>query len=321
MNNSPLISVITPVYKVEEYLPKCIESILSQTFTDFELLLINDGSPDNSGKICNKYAERDSRIRVFHQKNQGVSTARNKGLNESKGKYILFVDSDDYLSSGTFLELSKMIDANNVDIILYGTNLVTQNGIKTNKPEKTAVFSIENYLSNNQCDPGLIKHVIRGGLLENIRFTPGIKLAEDIEFMLKTYCRSKNIATINQAFYNIILHEGSATASTMTSEKALNHLQVASNIFNFLRKDRISDFMKIVIYEWISILYKGYFYSICKITDLAELKHVRKAYPKYKKLYKENIPWKYQIKDMGLLLANINSSIYLLILKNNRHLH
>ena len=92
----PLISVIVPVYKVEPYLHRCVDSILSQTFTDFELILIDDGSPDNCGTICDEYAARDSRIRVVHQENKGLPAARNAGLNVACGEYIASCDSDDY---------------------------------------------------------------------------------------------------------------------------------------------------------------------------------------------------------------------------------
>ena len=95
MKLNPKISVIVPVYKVEKYLPECIESVLAQTFTDFELILVDDGSPDNSGTICDDYAERDPRLRVFHKENGGVSSARNLGLDHARGEWIAFVDSDD----------------------------------------------------------------------------------------------------------------------------------------------------------------------------------------------------------------------------------
>lgn len=93
----PKISVIVPVYNVEKYLHRCIDSILSQTFTDFELLLINDGSKDESGKICDEYAGKDVRVRVFHKKNGGVSSARNMGLDNAKGEWVTFCDADDYV--------------------------------------------------------------------------------------------------------------------------------------------------------------------------------------------------------------------------------
>ena len=91
------ISIIIPVYKAEKYINRCVDSILAQTFTDWELLLINDGSPDNSSSICDLYAARDSRIKVFHKENGGVSSARNLGLEKATGEWITFVDSDDWI--------------------------------------------------------------------------------------------------------------------------------------------------------------------------------------------------------------------------------
>ncbi len=93
----PELTIITPVYKVEEYIEKCLDSIISQTFTDWELILVDDGSPDNSGVICDRYASEDSRIRVIHKENEGAAVARNVALDIAKGRYITFIDSDDEL--------------------------------------------------------------------------------------------------------------------------------------------------------------------------------------------------------------------------------
>jgi len=92
-----MISIVVPVYKVEQYLSQCIESIIGQKFTDWELLLVDDGSPDKSGTICDKYVEKDKRIHVIHKENGGVSSARNLGIKEAKGEWIIFVDADDYI--------------------------------------------------------------------------------------------------------------------------------------------------------------------------------------------------------------------------------
>ncbi len=107
--HAPKVTVIVPVYKAEKYLPECIESVLAQTFTDFELILVDDGSPDNSGKICDEYAARDSRIRVFHNPNGGVTSARNHGVKRSRGEWIMFVDSDDKLFSHALRELTEAL--------------------------------------------------------------------------------------------------------------------------------------------------------------------------------------------------------------------
>lgn len=104
-NNTPLVSVIVPVYNAEKYLNRCVDSILSQTMKDFELLLIDDGSQDESSRICDEYAEENARVKVFHKPNGGVSSARNLGIDQAKGKYIIFIDSDDYWLLPNCLEL------------------------------------------------------------------------------------------------------------------------------------------------------------------------------------------------------------------------
>lgn len=112
-------SVVVPVYNVEKYLRECIESFLCQTFTDFEMILVNDGSTDNSGLICDEYAEKDSRIKVLHKQNGGMSDARNKGTEMASGKYVVYIDSDDYVSSSEFLmELFEKAESD-PDIIVY----------------------------------------------------------------------------------------------------------------------------------------------------------------------------------------------------------
>lgn len=117
MDNSPFFSVIVPVYNVSQYLRRCIDSVLSQSYGDFELLLVDDGSSDDSGVICDEYAEKDGRIKVFHKENGGVSSARNKGIDEARGNYVVFVDSDDYILSDRLSQILKLSD-NNPDIIV-----------------------------------------------------------------------------------------------------------------------------------------------------------------------------------------------------------
>lgn len=118
-NQVPLVSIIVPVYNAEKYLNRCIDSILSQTMTDFELLLIDDGSKDNSGRICDEYAEKDARVRVFHKPNGGVSSARNLGLDNAKGKWITFVDADDRCSCDYLEHLLSKVDDDTDLIISY----------------------------------------------------------------------------------------------------------------------------------------------------------------------------------------------------------
>ncbi len=114
------ISIIVPVYKVEPYLRKCVDSILAQTFTDFEVILVDDGSPDNSGKICDEYASKDSRVRVIHKENGGLSSARNAGIDVARGKYLGFVDSDDYIEKDMYELLYDNIVKEQADLSICG---------------------------------------------------------------------------------------------------------------------------------------------------------------------------------------------------------
>ena len=129
----PKVSVIVPVYRAEKYIKECIESIINQTFEDFELLLVDDGSPDNSGAICDEYALKDSRIRVFHKENGGVSSARNEGIYKSNGEWLCFVDSDDIIEQ-TYL---KDFDLN---IIACDWYMQGYKKIKSNKVIETHDF-------------------------------------------------------------------------------------------------------------------------------------------------------------------------------------
>src|SRR5690554_5746847 len=112
------LSIIIPIYNIEDYLPTCINSILNQEFDDYELLLINDGSTDNSGKICDQYALKDNKIRVYHQKNAGVSAARNLGLEKATGEWICFVDRDDSIEQNSLSKMISKLHTNELDLLI-----------------------------------------------------------------------------------------------------------------------------------------------------------------------------------------------------------
>lgn len=130
---NPMISIIVPVYKVEKYLSKCVESILAQTFADFELILVDDGSPDSCGSICDEYALKDSRIKVIHKKNGGLSDARNAGIVVAKGEYLAFIDSDDYIAPDMYETLYNLAQTHCADMVVCDAVLV--------KEEEEAVYS------------------------------------------------------------------------------------------------------------------------------------------------------------------------------------
>lgn len=187
----PKISVIVPVHNVEQYLSRCIDSILSQTFTDFELLLIDDGSTDNSGKICDKYAKKDCRIKIFHKVNGGVSSARNFGLNHALGEWACFCDSDDYVSNTYLHNLEKQIICSK-QIIMTGYDIIGSeiknkyHNICLKKNEFIKYLLEKNIIFNSQPWGKLYNlKLIRSN---NICFPENINLGEDAIFNIKYYC-------------------------------------------------------------------------------------------------------------------------------------
>jgi glycosyltransferase involved in cell wall biosynthesis len=130
MEKQPLISIIVPVYKVEKFLSKCVDSILNQTYRNIEIILIDDGSPDNSPAICDEYAEKDNRIKVIHQRNAGLAGARNAGLAICRGEYIAFVDSDDYIEPNMMEAMLNAAVNNDCDIVRCNCATI-KDGVRT----------------------------------------------------------------------------------------------------------------------------------------------------------------------------------------------
>ena len=123
----PLITIVVPIYKVEQYLENCIQSIIKQTYTNLQIILVDDGSPDNCGKICDEYALKDKRIEVVHQSNAGVSEARNIGISKAKGEYIGFVDSDDYIDENMYEEMYELLKTREADVCICNMYTVVNN--------------------------------------------------------------------------------------------------------------------------------------------------------------------------------------------------
>ena len=210
MNRPPEISIIVPVYKVEEYLPCCIESVLAQSFTDFELLLVEDGSPDNCGEICDEYAQNDERLRVFHQQNSGVSIARNRGLSEARGKYVTFVDSDDWIGEDYLRDLYDALpDKVSRGIVIEGVNrLYPDKSVrKMPLPGDTKLLASEVYrLLTEYFDGNIGYSASKLYSLDLIKeyhlcFSPKLSLLEDMLFMYDYILRTDFVVLKNVYHY------------------------------------------------------------------------------------------------------------------------
>jgi len=236
---SPTISVIVPIYNVEKYLDKCIESILGQKFTDFELLLINDGSTDNSRNICDEYALRDSRIRVFHKTNGGVSSARNIGLKNAKGKYVNFIDSDDWIECDMFLTINKIAQEKDIDIIQFGYKKIYSTSHKEYNQKSFLYFdSLKQYADSNCFNYTVFSYFIKKNIIDDfhIRFSEEIKYAEDQEFAIKCISFSNNIQVLPNLFYNYLVRENSAMSQKANLNMATNHILVTQNLINYQKQ-------------------------------------------------------------------------------------
>ncbi len=202
------ISVIVPVYNVEEYLHQCLDSICNQTYKNLEILVIDDGSPDKCPEICDEYAKRDNRIKVLHQKNSGLSAARNLALDIAKGEYIAFVDSDDYLEKDTFSLLIDFMEAKSLDAAFMGLNVVENGKVSavrnTYFPNGTTISPLEiTYLSLiDEIGGQAWARLCKKHLWENVRFPEG-RIYEDLAISYLPFLNAtQNIGFLDKPLYN-----------------------------------------------------------------------------------------------------------------------
>lgn len=239
------ISIIVPVYNVEEYLERCVDSILNQTFKDFELILVNDGSTDNSPIICDTYAQKDNRVKVIHKKNEGSAIARNVGLNICKGKYIGFVDSDDYIFKTMYENLLNIIIKENAEIaICKYKNFKSYEDIKFENSKRTLksfnnIEALENYFLDYGHKDRIIHTLIwdklyKRELFDEIRF-PNVSFAEDGYVVYKLLYKSKKTIFVYDTLYYYFERLGSLSRTTF-SEKYLEIYKDIKEIFDFMYK-------------------------------------------------------------------------------------
>lgn len=210
----PEISVIVPVYKVEPYIHKCIDSILGQTFSDYELILVDDGSPDSCGAICDAYEEKDERIRVIHKENGGLSDARNAGMKVASGEYVIFIDSDDYIESDMFAYLYNSLKAADADMATCGIYEVYAERIEAQKVEPDFVCSAEEafrcILRGHTIRGEIWNKLIKRSCVEGLEFPKG-KLYEDIYYTVDMMQRIRTVAVGTQPKYYYLHRTDSIT--------------------------------------------------------------------------------------------------------------
>lgn len=213
---NPKISVIVPVYNVEKYLSRCIDSILAQTFTDFELLLIDDGSNDNSGNICDDYVKKDNRIRVFHKENGGVSSARNLGLNKANGEWVCFIDSDDTVSNKYIQHMAEAI--NDKDLLILSNYKKETKDNYAVKLDNVTLYNdeiIRYFIENNifaLTAPYSKLYKIEIIRKYSLKFPEGINMGEDAIFIMRYLNKISYVSIVNVCDYEVRETEGSLSS-------------------------------------------------------------------------------------------------------------
>lgn len=269
--NYALISVIIPVYNIEKYVAKCINSILVQTYTNLEILLIDDGSTDNSGKICDDYAKRDTRIRVIHQVNQGLAEVRNVGIREAKGEYVQFVDGDDWIDPETIGTCYTLSQEYNADIVCfryvheyengkqsYENNNYDHSPLLMNTSEALSAVLLPQYVDVSSWNKLIRKELFRG-----IEYPVG-KTGEDGYTTYKFVAKAERILITSNVFYHYFKRDGSISRSITLSANSKNSSEYADQYFNFVMEKGILQNQK----QMFNALCGFWFRKICYANDM-----------------------------------------------------
>ena len=294
-----LISVIVPIYKVEKFLNKCVESVLNQSYKNFELILVDDGSPDNCPIMCDEWAKKDERIKVVHKRNGGLSSARNAGLDICSGDYIAFVDSDDYLEVNYLKNLLKSSINNDADLAVCGLNYVNEHGELLENNNKTLKSKL--YTQQNKFDLIFADNTINSivawnklyarHIFDKLRYPEG-KIHED-EFVIYDVvdnCK-KNICVIEDKLYNYLIRSDSIMGNKKPNEKMLHAIESKKIRLDKLKKDDLN--YHFAVEQYLSIFIQT-FIKVKTDKELAkkifyDYKTEYKSYKKFLKNFKTKV--------------------------------
>jgi glycosyltransferase involved in cell wall biosynthesis len=276
----PKISIIVPIYNIERHVEQCIASIISQTITDLEIILVNDGSTDNSGEICDQFASIDKRIRVIHKKNGGLSDARNKGIESAKGDFIGFVDGDDFIEPKMYETLYNLNIKHSADISTCKISTIRNN--KTSKEKKytnkTTIFNsyeaIKFMYGGKLTGYSACNKLYSSKLFEEIKF-PNNRIFEDAAIMYKLYDNANKIVQIDWPFYNYVYREQSITHSKF-SEKRFDIVKNYCETTEFMKQKYPN------MCEMLDVMYYSSLRNM--LVDIVNEKNIIRNYPYIKKI-------------------------------------
>lgn len=243
MNRDTRISVIVPVYNVEEYLPRCLDSILAQTYENLEIILVDDGAKDRSGAICDEYAAKDPRIKVIHKENGGLSSARNAGLDMAEGTYIAFVDSDDWIEPEMYGHMLSLMDKYGAKLVCAGRYDVSEKtGEKTVGlcPKKEEAVTAEELGGRiflwDGCDSSACDKLYHHSLLDGFRYPEG-KVCEDVPVTYKIVLKAGQAVLCDRPFYNYYHRSGSISTEKSITDKTFHFSRHTAEIYPYIREN------------------------------------------------------------------------------------
>ena len=318
---NPLISIVVPIYKVEKYLERCVESLLTQTYQNLEIILVDDGSPDRCPAICDAYAKKDVRIRVIHQKNAGLSGARNAGINIAKGEYLAFVDSDDYIAPDFIQSLYTLLKETGCAIAQCKFAYVQGEALKNDENQSFHIYRGESLMEQLYGPEEEATYFVvawnklyRRDLFESIRYPEG-RIHEDEATTYRLFHQGRKLVFSDRALYGYYT-ENAGSITSVFSRRRLQWLQAHEERITFFKENG---------YE--KLLSKAYrklcdacitFYFRCT-DDVADAEEIRRELKKRLKMYRfEGAKWMealpFQTKA-GYQLFDIAPSLYAKLLK------
>lgn len=319
-----LISIVIPIYNVEKYITKCIESVRQQTYKDVEIILVDDGSPDNCGKICDNYVSLDSRIQVIHKQNGGLSDARNKGIDIARGNYIVFVDSDDFIEPTFIEELYDALVKNNAEISICNINIIDEENKKIGRTgyEDMMIVNGKKILERICQQNNIIESIVAWNKMYSIKFFekyryPVGKVHEDEFLTYKILYQTDRVAIVNKYLYNYRKNKESIVGRKFNKQR-LDLIDALFERLDFYKKNNENYLylmtMKLCLNQLIEYYIKTKKYIKKPKSLLKELKN------KYKMIYKEYIKEKSFSTKMKIKVAIFRHFTYIFyILKKNKY--
>lgn len=283
-----LISVIVPVYNVEKYLDRCIKSIVNQSYTNLEIILVDDGSPDKCGEICDEWAQKEERIKVIHKKNGGLSDARNTGIEIAQGQYLSFIDSDDYIHKDFIKILYENSLKNNADISMCGVKRTDKNediSREVKNENITIVFSKDILERKNNIYCVAWNKLYKKSIFNNIRYPKG-KIHEDVAVIYKIMYYSNKIAITDAELY-FYFNAPESIMRSKFSRKRLDILEGLKNQYEFFIKIGEKKYAYFVLREFLDNVLK--LYQQCSSLKKEKYEIRKKLIRKYEENYKKVI--------------------------------